>query len=146
MAAAEPLEDLDARNPRGTDPAVPDEPWVFKAMSAEGKPGAVVDSHVLLTVAQRPRDWPSETWNCSLYEESQKAAFHAHPVSLSLRATFVNIRMLLLASVVPSLSGYPDAGSGAGTSGASFRALSWPRRDRCRCSPGPANFAYNRRN
>src|SRR5258708_22472164 len=61
MAAAEPLEEPDARASRRAEPAFPDQPAGVQGLSSEGKPGAVVELHLRRSHDQLPAEVDGST-------------------------------------------------------------------------------------
>src|SRR2546425_3318181 len=61
MAAAEPLEEPDARPSRRAEPAFPDQPAGVQGLSSEGKPGAVVELHLRRSHDQLPAEVDGST-------------------------------------------------------------------------------------
>src|SRR5438067_7122741 len=61
MAAAEPLEEPDARASRRAEPAFPDQPAGVQGLSSEGKPGAVVELPLRRSHDQLPAEVDGST-------------------------------------------------------------------------------------
>src|SRR5438045_2953349 len=62
MAAAEPMDQPDADTSRGVEPAVPFKPAGVQGLSAEGKPGAVVELQLRRSHDQLPADVDQLKW------------------------------------------------------------------------------------